>query len=76
MKKYTLDRLDDKVYVFLLKGDESQQLLIQKDQIKIDIKEGNIVEIDKYGVIEVLEEETEITRDKVNDLIGKLKNKK
>lgn len=76
MKKYTLDRIEDNVYVFLLKEDESQQLLIPENEINITLKEGDIVKVDGDGVIEVLEEETKITLGKVNDLIEKLKNKK
>lgn len=76
MKKYTLDRIEDNVYVFLLKEDESQQLLIPENEINITLKEGDIVYVDGDGNIEVLEEETKITREKVNDLIEKLKNKK
>ncbi|WP_421663706.1 DUF3006 family protein [Lysinibacillus telephonicus] len=76
MKKYTLDRIEDNVYVFLSKEDESQQLLIQENRINIALKEGDIVKVDEDGAIEVLEEETKITREKVNDLIEKLKNKK
>lgn len=76
MKKYTLDRIEDNVYVFLLKEDESQQLLIPENEINITLKEGDIVKVDGDGVIKVLEEETKITLEKVNDLIEKLKNKK
>lgn len=76
MKKYTLDRIEDNVYVFLLREDESQQLLIPENEINITLKEGDIVNVDGDGYIEILKEETKITREKVNDLIEKLKNKK
>lgn len=77
-KKYTLDRIEDFFGVFLLKGYESERLLIPKSMIKIPLQEGDIVEIQKldYGYeINVLKEETKDMKDKVNTLLEKLKSK-
>lgn len=77
-KKYTLDRFDDFFAVFLPKEDEKKQLLVSKNMIKVLLQEGDIVEIEKTETgyeINVLKEETEITRNKVNTLLEKLKNK-
>ncbi|PIC65316.1 hypothetical protein CSV79_01455 [Sporosarcina sp. P13] len=75
-KKYTLDRVEEGQYVFLEYPDEVNQLLISNSDITESITEGDIVEIYLDGKIVVLKEETEITREKVNDLLEKLKNKK
>ncbi|MCP1144670.1 DUF3006 domain-containing protein [Lysinibacillus endophyticus] len=73
MSKYTLDRIDDGFYVFLSKDDESQQRLIAVSEVNISLTEGDIVNIHEDGTIELLEEETKITKDKVDALIEKLK---
>lgn len=78
-KKYTLDRVEERQYVFLEHPEEINQLIIPVNEIQGQIAEGNIVLISKSESgyeIEVQEEETEITRDKVNALLEKLKNKK
>ena len=46
-KTYTLDRFDNFFGVFLLRSDESEQLLIPNGLIDNSIKEGDIVEIQK-----------------------------
>jgi len=74
-KRYTLDRVEEGQYVFLEFPDEENQLLIQEQDIVESVKEGDIVEIYPDGKIVVLEGEAEITREKVNDLLEKLKNK-
>ncbi|MEL4024984.1 DUF3006 family protein [Ureibacillus endophyticus] len=73
MSKYTLDRIDDGFYVFLSKDDESQQRLIAVSEVNISLTEGDIVNIHEDGTIGLLEEETKITKDKVDALIEKLK---
>lgn len=75
MRKYTLDRIDEGFYVFLSKEDESQQLLIAVSEVNDSLIEGDIVNIHKDGTIELLKEETQITKDKVHSLIEKLKKK-
>jgi hypothetical protein len=78
-KKYTLDRIEDGQYVFLEHPAEEIQLLIPAHEITGEIAEGGIVLISQTESgyeIEPLIEETEITREKVNDLLEKLKNKK
>ncbi|MEV9639445.1 DUF3006 domain-containing protein [Mammaliicoccus sciuri] len=75
MKKYTLDRIEEGQYVFLEYPDEVNQLLLSASKVTESIKEGDIVEIYPDGKIIVLKEETEITHEKVNDLLEKLKNK-
>lgn len=77
--KYTLDRIEEGQYVFLEYPAEENQLLIPAEEITGGIAEGDIVLIrqsESGYEIEPLIEETEITRQKVNDLLEKLKNKK
>ncbi|WP_419958007.1 DUF3006 family protein [Psychrobacillus psychrotolerans] len=76
--KYTLDRVDDFFAVFLSKADETKRLLVSKNLIKVPLREGDLVEIDKSEIgyeIKVLKEETEATREKVSSLFEKLKTK-
>lgn len=76
--KYTLDRFDDFFAVFLLRDNESEQLLIPKTIIKVPLQEGDIVEIEKLESgyeIDVLKEETKDMKEKVSSLLEKLKNK-
>ena len=74
MNKYTLDRIDDGYYVFLSKEDESQQRLIPVADVKVSLTEGDIVKIHPDGTIEVLQDETNKAKEKVNALIEKLLN--
>ena len=78
-KQYTLDRIDDGFYVFLQHSNEEEELLIPASKVSVILSEGDIVCISKAEsgyVIEVMENETEIMKDKVNSLLEKLKNKK
>lgn len=74
--KYTLDRIEKGLFVFLLKGDESKQVEIPEEQVTASLNVGDIVSFHDNGEIEVLTEETMVTIDKVKDLIEKQKNKK
>ncbi|BAQ11277.1 hypothetical protein OXB_2806 [Bacillus sp. OxB-1] len=76
--KYTLDRIEEGQYVFLEHPDEENQLIIPFNEINAEISEGDIVlisQLDAGYEIELIIGETEITRDKVNSLLEKLKNK-
>ena len=64
--------------VFLSKADETKRLLVSKNLIKVPLREGDLVEIDKSEIgyeIKVLKEETEATREKVSSLLEKIKTK-
>ncbi|MFS0688978.1 DUF3006 domain-containing protein [Sporosarcina sp. 179-K 8C2 HS] len=77
--KYTLDRIDDGFYVFLKRDDESEQLIIPLEEVKVNLNEGDIVEIETNETgyrFEVLKEETSDMKEKVSNLLEKLKNKK
>ena len=76
--KYTLDKIEDGQYVFLEHPNEENQLLISAAEINIEIAEGSIVlisQVDSKYEIEALIEETEDMKEKVTNLLEKLKNK-
>lgn len=78
-KKFTLDRIEEGIYVFLEYPEEENQLLIPIDQVDEVFHEGDIVAInsdDQQYRIELLIDETRITHEKVNALLERLKNKK
>lgn len=76
--KYTLDRFEGEYAVFLKHPDETENLLIHCTELHDHFTEGDIVQIsiidDKYK-IEPLQEETTNQREKVQQLLDKLKNK-
>ncbi len=77
--KYTLDKIEDGQYVFLKHSNEESQLLISENEVTTEISEGNIVlisELDSVYEFEALIDETEDMREKVSNLLDKLKNKK
>lgn len=77
--KYTLDKIEDGQYVFLKHSNEESQLLISENEVTTKISVGNMVlisELDSVYEFEVLIKETEEMRDKVSNLLEKLKNKK
>lgn len=76
--KYTLDKIEDGQYVFLEHPNEENQLLIPATEINVEIVEGDIVligQVDSVYEIEPLIEETGVMKEKVTNLLDKLKNK-
>jgi len=79
LNKYTLDRFEGDYAVFLKRPDETEQLLIHRNDIQVSVKQGDIVQIDDDGEsykIEVLEAETKAAQDRVNDLLARLRQNK
>lgn len=79
MKAYTVDRIEDGFYVFLLRGDELQELTVPISEISETLSEGDIIQletINNHYEVKLLKEETEHMKKKVADLLEKLKNKK
>ena len=77
--KYTLDRFEGEYAVFLKRPDETEQLLIHRNDIQVAVKQGDIVQIDddvESYKIEVLEAETKAAQDRVNDLLARLRKNK
>lgn len=76
--KYTLDRMENDLYVFVEKGNEGNQVEILKEFVPAGIIEGDIVDITKVDDIYTftkLDTEKEIRKKDVQSLIDKLKNK-
>lgn len=76
--KYTLDRIENDLYIFVEKGNEENQLEISKNLVPIGIVEGDIIEIENDNGLynfKQLNEEKEIRKNDVQSLIDKLKNK-
>ena len=74
--KYTLDRFEGDYAVFLKRPDETEQLLIHRNDIQVTVKQGDIVQIDDDQgsfKIEVLEAETKAALDRINDLLARLR---
>lgn len=76
--KYTLDRIENNLYVFVEKGNEINELILSADEVILKIEVGEIVNVisDENGYsFELLEDETKTRQEDVQSLIDKLKNK-
>ena len=77
--KYTLDRFDGNYAIFLKHPEEQQQLLIHRADLNVAVKQGDIVNIDDNGqtyTVTLLTNETENQKQKIQDLMAKLRNQK
>lgn len=77
--KYTLDRFEGDYAIFLKRPEEKEQLLINRIDIDVPVKEGDIVQIQDDGKtysIEVLQEETASQSVRIQNLIQQLRNRK
>ena len=78
LNKYTLDRFEGDYAVFLKTPNETEILQIHCSDIKVKLKQGDIVNIssieDKYE-IEPLVEETTNQKEKVRRLLEQLKKR-
>lgn len=76
--KYTLDRVENDLYLFVEKGNEGNQVEISKEFVPAGIVESDIVEItivDDIYTFTKFDTEKEIRKKDVQSLIDKLKNK-
>ena len=76
---YTLDRFEGDYAIFLKRPEEMEQILIHRDEISVEVKEGDIVQIQDDGfayTIKLLPEETAAQKQRVNNLLEQLRNKK
>ena len=77
--KYTLDRFEDEYAIFLKRPEETDPLLIHRSDLRIPVKEGDIVQIRDTGTsyeMEVLHKETNAQKENITKLIQQLRNKK
>ena len=76
--RYTLDRIENNLYIFVEKGNEINELILPADEVNLKIEVGEIVNVisNENGYsFELLEEETKTRKEDVQSLINKLKNK-
>ncbi|MEK3935752.1 DUF3006 family protein [Sporosarcina sp. FSL W7-1349] len=76
MRKFTLDRIENNMYVFLEYPDENKELLVEVSKYNGQLAEGDIVLVENNMIVEVLKQETQDMKEKVSSLLEKLKNKK
>ncbi|MER2009634.1 MAG: DUF3006 domain-containing protein [Psychrobacillus sp.] len=77
-KKYTLDRIEEGMYVFLEAPEEMNQLILPTSTFDLELNEGDIVNItttDEGYQMEVLKEETLDRREEISALLEDLINR-
>jgi Protein of unknown function (DUF3006) len=79
-KKYTLDQIEGDKATLLLRSNETEELVVEKNKI-LPAEEGDILEVtfsDDNEILSsrILGEETKAARQKAESLLNKLKNKK
>ncbi|MFC7783352.1 DUF3006 domain-containing protein [Rossellomorea sp. GCM10028870] len=79
IKKYTLDQIEGNKATLLLRSNESEELIVDKD-IVLPAVEGDILEVtfsetNEIMSSKVLAKETTDAKQKANDLLQKLINK-
>jgi hypothetical protein len=79
IKKYTLDQIEGNKATLLLKSNESEELIVDKDivlpGVEGDILEVTFSETNEILSTKVLAKETTVAKQKANDLLQKLINK-
>ena len=76
---YTLDRFEGDYAIFLKRPEETDQLFIHSTKIGVPVNEGDLVQILDDGEnyqITVLQEQTKEQKEKVQNLLDRLKNQK
>ena len=75
---YTLDRFDGNYAIFLKRPQETEQLLIHRNDLDKTLKEGDIVEISDNGRtydITILSDETTDQKQRIQQLMQQLRDK-
>lgn len=75
---YTLDRFEADYAIFLKRPNETEQLIIHRDDIHVSVKQGDIVSIIDDGEnyeIKVLAEETKAAEDRIKQLMDQLRQR-
>lgn len=76
--KYTLDRFEGDYAIFLKRPEETEQVLIHRNEITVKVKQGDIVHIQDDGKkykIEVLQNETTSQNKRIQQLMKELKER-
>jgi hypothetical protein len=79
IKKYTLDQIEGNKATLLLRSNESEELIVDKNRV-LPAEEGDILEVtfsetNEILSTKVLAKETTAAKQKANDLLQKLINK-
>jgi len=77
LNKYTLDRFEGDYGIFLKRPEETDQLLIHRSEIGLQLTEGDLVSIRDDGeryIIRLLADETSETKKSVESILKELKN--
>lgn len=81
MSKYTIDRFEGDFAVLLDRDNEEKQTLVLKEQLPLNIREGDILNVlwqdntEKIEKVTVLQEETKSAKEKAEELLQKLLDK-
>jgi hypothetical protein len=80
MKIYTIDRFEKDLAVLLLRGNEREELLLDRHLLPPETKEGDLLEISFHpdGAVQdvkLLQEQTKDIKEKAKKLLEKLQQK-
>jgi hypothetical protein len=80
MKTYTIDRFEKDLAVLLLRGNEREELLLNRHHLPQETKEGDLLEIcfhpdGSVQDVKLLQEKTKEIKEKAKKLLEKLQQK-
>jgi hypothetical protein len=80
MKTYTIDRFEKNLAVLLLRGNEREELLLDRHLLPPGTKEGDLLEISfrpdgSVQDVKLLQEQTKDIKEKAKKLLEKLQQK-
>ncbi len=78
LNNYTLDRFEGDAGVFIKRQNETDQILIPRAEFGVELKEGDIVSIEKNNeayFITLLIEETANQKSKIQNMMDNLRKK-
>ena len=75
--KYTLDRYEGEYAIFLMAENETSQKIIHRSEMNLELAEGDIVLIDDAPTINItlLKDETSAQKEKISNMIERLRNR-
>lgn len=75
--KYTLDRYEGDYAIFLMADQETVQKIIHRSEMSLELAEGDIVLIDDAPTfnITLLQDETAAQKEKISNMIERLRNR-
>jgi hypothetical protein len=75
--KYTLDRYEGDYAIFLMADQETSQKIIHRSEMDLELAEGDIVLIDDAPTMNItlLQDETSAQKEKISNMIERLRNR-